>query len=82
MVDGLGSIGWEVEKPKATFYIWAKTLSNKDSSSMSKLILNEADIVVTPGSGFGKYGEGYIRMALTVPKERLKEAIDRIKKII
>ncbi|MEE8359375.1 MAG: LL-diaminopimelate aminotransferase [Candidatus Omnitrophota bacterium] len=82
LVDGLRSIGWEVEKPKATFYIWAKNLSKRDSTSMSKLILNEADIVVTPGSGFGKYGEGYVRMALTVPRERLKVAVDRIKKII
>ncbi len=82
LVDGLRSIGWEVKKPKATFYICAKNLSKRDSASISKLILDEADIVVTPGSGFGRYGEGYVRMALTVPKERLKVAVDRIKKII
>jgi LL-diaminopimelate aminotransferase len=52
------------------------------SAGMSKLILKEADVIVTPGSGFGKSGEGYVRMALTVSKERLREAVDRIKKII
>lgn len=81
LVDGLHSLGWEVSKPKATFYIWAKTMGGRDSAEMSKVILDEADVVVTPGSGFGKYGEGYIRMALTVPKERLEEAVARIKKI-
>jgi LL-diaminopimelate aminotransferase len=46
------------------------------------LLLEKADIIVTPGVGFGKYGEGYIRMALTVPKERIQEAIQRLKKIV
>jgi len=48
---------------------------------MSKIILSKADVVVTPGIGFGNYGEGYIRMALTVPKKRLEEAVARLKKI-
>ena len=82
LVDGLRSIGWEIQKPKATFYIWARTLSGRDSVGMSKVILNEADVVVTPGSGFGRYGEGYIRMALTVSKERLEEAVERMKRIV
>lgn len=82
LVKGLNSIGWQVTKPKTTFYLWAKTLGGRDSASMCKTLLNEVDVVMTPGVGFGSYGEGYVRMALTVPKERLKEAVDRIKKIV
>lgn len=82
LVDGLNSIGWEVSKPKATFYIWARTLKSHDSASMCRLLLADADLVITPGVGFGDYGEGYIRMAITVPRKRLKEAVKRIKKVI
>lgn len=80
LVSGLSSLGWKVSKPKATFYVWAKTLQGYNSASMAKALLEKADIIATPGSGFGKYGEGYIRMALTVPKERIKTAILRLKK--
>lgn len=82
LVDGLNSIGWKIDKPRATFYVWARTLAGRDSTAMCKLLLNEADVVATPGLGFGSQGEGYIRMALTVSKERLKEAVKRIKKVI
>jgi LL-diaminopimelate aminotransferase len=64
-------------KAETTFGIPKKM----DSLKFSSLLLEKADIVVTPGVGFGKYGEGYIRMALTVSKERIKEAIDRLRKI-
>jgi len=82
LVDGLNSIGWKVAKPKASFYIWTKTLGGRDSAAMCKIILNEADVIVTPGIGFGNYGEGYIRMALTVPEKRLKEAVKRLKRLV
>jgi len=82
LVKGLNSIGWQVTSPRTTFYLWARTLGGRDSTSMCKMLLDEADVVVTPGVGFGSYGEGYVRMALTVPKERLREAVARIKKII
>ncbi|NQT06735.1 MAG: LL-diaminopimelate aminotransferase [Candidatus Omnitrophica bacterium] len=82
LIDGLNSIGWKVEKPKATFYVWARNLDGQDSISMARLLLEKADIVATPGVGFGEHGEGYVRMALTVPKKRMKEAIKRIKRII
>ena len=81
LVDGLAALGWQAIKPKATFYIWIKIPVKADSMSFSAKLLKQADIVATPGVGFGKYGEGYIRMALTVPKERIKEALERIKKI-
>ena len=79
LVNGLRSLGWQITPPKATFYLWIKVPGNKSSIEFSALLLEKANLVVTPGVGFGKYGEGYIRMAMTVPKERAKEAIQRLK---
>ncbi|MBU0710116.1 MAG: LL-diaminopimelate aminotransferase [Candidatus Omnitrophica bacterium] len=81
LVSGLNSLGWKVQSPKATFYLWIRVPDNTDSIKFAQLILNKSDIVVTPGVGFGRYGEGYIRMALTVSEERIEEAIGRLKKI-
>jgi LL-diaminopimelate aminotransferase len=81
LISGLNSLEWQVESPKATFYVWLKIPKKMNSLGFSKLLLNKADIVVTPGVGFGKYGEGYIRMALTVSKERIREALARLKKL-
>ncbi|MBU1090579.1 MAG: LL-diaminopimelate aminotransferase [Candidatus Omnitrophica bacterium] len=81
LVSGLNSLGWKVLFPKATFYLWIRVPDNTDSIKFAQLILNKSDIVVTPGVGFGRYGEGYIRMALTVSEERIKEALERLKKI-
>ncbi len=81
LVKGLRSIGWHVQPPKATFYIWLEVPKKTNSIDFSRLLLDKADIVVTPGVGFGKYGEGYIRMALTVPKERMEEAVQRLKRV-
>ncbi|MDD5072466.1 MAG: LL-diaminopimelate aminotransferase [Candidatus Omnitrophica bacterium] len=82
LVNGLNSLGWKVPKPKASFYVWAKNLPGYNSSSLAKALLEKADIIVTPGNGFGRYGEGYIRMALTVSKDRIKTAVQRIKKFL
>jgi len=82
VINGLARLGWKIQKPKATFYVWAHTLKGYDSTSLAKHILEKADVVITPGVGFGTYGEGYIRIALTVGKDRLAEAIERIKKVI
>jgi LL-diaminopimelate aminotransferase len=81
LISGLCALGWQAIKPKATFYVWIKIPARTDSLSFSGRLLKEANIVATPGVGFGKYGEGYIRMALTVSKDRIKEALARIKKI-
>ena len=81
LARGLRSLGWEAGNPKATFYLWARTPGKYGSIKFAAKILKEADIVVTPGVGFGKYGEGYIRMALTIPKKRISEAVERLKKI-
>ena len=79
---GLNSIGWKVDKPKATFYVWARCLKGFDSIKLAKHLLEKADIVATPGVGFGPNGEDYIRMTLTVDEERLQEAVSRIKKVM
>jgi LL-diaminopimelate aminotransferase len=81
LVDGLKKLGWGVNLPKASFYVWAKTPQGHTSAQAVSKLLDEAAIVSTPGNGMGKSGEGYIRFALTVPTERIKEAVDRISKI-
>jgi len=79
LVEGLRSLGWQVRTPKAAFYLWIRVPKKYDSLRFAALLLEKANVVVTPGVGFGKYGEGYIRMALTVSRERIEEAIQRIK---
>ncbi|MBN1404949.1 MAG: LL-diaminopimelate aminotransferase [Candidatus Omnitrophica bacterium] len=81
LVDGLNKLGWKIKKPKATFYVWIPVPAGSTSTEFARMLLKECDIVATPGVGFGPNGEGYIRMALTVSEERLKEAVDRIKKL-
>ncbi|OGP67875.1 MAG: LL-diaminopimelate aminotransferase [Deltaproteobacteria bacterium RBG_13_47_9] len=81
MVKGLREIGLEVEKPKATFYLWIPVPRGYTSARFATLLIEQGGIVATPGNGFGEAGEGYIRMALTVDEGRLKEAIERLKQI-
>jgi LL-diaminopimelate aminotransferase len=72
----LKKLGFSYKKPEATFYFWIKI--DKDSASFAKFLLEKCGVVVTPGIGFGKEGEGYIRLSITQDKERLKEAMKRI----
>ena len=84
-VDGMNEIGWHVKKPKSTFYIWAHIplkYSALTSMEFATLLMKEAGVGVAPGTGFGEYGEGYIRIALVDNEERLKEALKRIKKVL
>ena len=81
LVAGLRKAGLDPQVPKATFYVWCPTPSGYSSSDFTSLLLREAGIVTTPGSGFGEPGEGYVRMALTVPRERIMEAVERICKL-
>lgn len=81
LVDGFNSLGWKVNKPKATFYVWVPVPSGYISAELCQMLLEKAHIVATPGTGFGENGEGYIRLALTVPVSRVKQAISRIKKL-
>jgi LL-diaminopimelate aminotransferase len=81
LIAGLKQAGLETETPKATFYVWCSTPKGYSSKEFTSLLLREAGIVTTPGSGFGEPGEGYVRLALTVSKERIKEAVERIGKL-
>ena len=78
LVGGLRKLGLQMDLPKATFYVWIRVPANHTSASFAGLLLDKAGIVATPGNGFGAPGEGYIRMALTVAKERLEEAVARM----
>jgi LL-diaminopimelate aminotransferase len=79
LVEGLTSIGWNIYKPMGTFYLWISIPNGYSSEDFSMELLKKYKIVTTPGNGFGEYGRGYIRMALTVEKEELIEVIRRIK---
>lgn len=81
LVDGLNKIGWNVKKPSASFYIWAKVPKGYSSEETVGKLLDDAGIVCTPGNGLGPSGEGYVRFALTVPVKRLKEALERMSKV-
>lgn len=80
-IDGLKDLGFEVAASQATFYVWVAVPEKTPSKDYAKKLLEQAGIVATPGIGFGKAGEGYIRFALTKDVERLKEALARIKEV-
>jgi LL-diaminopimelate aminotransferase len=79
LVRGLQSLGIRVEPPRAAFYLWAPVPSGFTSQSFCVELLVKAGIVVTPGTGFGRAGEGFIRMAFTVGVERIREALERMR---
>lgn len=79
LVTGLKKLGLEVKPPKATFYVWARVKGS--SSDFAKMLLGKAGIVATPGVGFGEYGEGYVRFALTQPVDKINEAVGRMHKL-
>lgn len=79
---GLSSLGIHVIQPEATFYLWTRVPTGFDSSSFVAHILEKAGVLATPGNGFGAPGEGYVRFALTVSVERIKEAVERIRKAL
>ena len=85
LISGLGRIGWHIDKPKATMFVWAKipeVHAKMGSLEFAKLLINEAKVAVSPGIGFGQYGEGYIRFALVENKHRINQAIRGIKRIL
>ena len=82
LVRGLESLGLKLKNPKATFYVWLRVPDKEDSISFARLLLEKASLVVTPGIGFGGHGDGYVRFALTVQKDRIEEAVGRLKKLL
>ncbi len=81
LVDGLQDLGFDVPRPTATFYVWMPVPQGYDSMGFASKLLEAAQVVVIPGLGFGKTAEGYVRFALCVPTERIREALGRIKKL-
>lgn len=78
VVEVLKSMGLRVQTPKASLYVWASVPDGYTSAEFSECVLEEKDIFVTPGTGYGEYGEGYIRLSLTVPDDQLDKAVDRL----
>jgi LL-diaminopimelate aminotransferase len=81
LVQALREVGFDVEAPKATFYLWVPVPKGFTSKNFSIEILAKAGVVVTPGSGFGAAGEGYVRATFTVSVDRIREAVERIRKL-
>lgn len=85
LVSGLGRVGWEIESPKGTMFVWAKIPDKyieMGSVEFSKLLINEAQVAVAPGLGFGEYGDDYVRFALIENNMRINQAVRGIKKIL
>jgi LL-diaminopimelate aminotransferase len=78
MIDALRTIGLDAQPPLATPYLWIRVPEGHDSASFTELVLEQAAVIVSPGPSFGPSGEGYVRISLTVPDERLEEAAGRI----
>ena len=84
MVHGLQKIGWKVSETKGTMYIWAglpDCLKKEGSLSFAERLVKETGVVVSPGVGFGKHGEGYVRMSLVTHDRRFHDALLRIAKV-
>lgn len=85
LVDGLNRIGWKIEKPKATMFVWAQIpepFRQKGSLEFAKHLLTEAKVAVSPGIGFGEYGDDHVRFALVENEHRTRQAIQGIKKVL
>jgi Aspartate/tyrosine/aromatic aminotransferase len=85
LVDGLNKAGWNVQKPKATMFLWAKIpekFGHMGSVEFSKFLLTEGKVAVAPGIGFGEHGEGYVRFAVVENEKRIRQAVSNIKKLM
>lgn len=80
LANALSEIGLEVVIPKAALYLWCRVPDGYNSASFTELLLEQCNVVVTPGTGYGEYGEGYVRLSLTTPDELVDEGVKRISK--
>lgn len=78
LVEGFRAIGWDVLKPQASMYIWAPVPTRQNSFDFAANLIEHAGVSVTPGIGFGPHGEGYIRIAMVQPEQKLVEVVERI----
>ena len=84
LVDGLNKVGWQVPKPKGTMFVWApipEAFRALGSLEFSKLLIQEAKVAVSPGIGFGEYGEGHVRFALVENEQRIRQALRNLKQL-
>ena len=82
LVDALTAIGLDVTPPKGAIYVWARVPDGETSASFTERVLEDAAVVITPGAAYGASGEGFVRMSLTTPDDRLLEAASRISRLI
>jgi LL-diaminopimelate aminotransferase len=78
VVGTLNRLGWDLEPPLGSIYVWAPTPHGQSSAEFAELLLDRAGVVVAPGRGYGAAGEGFVRFSLTVDDARLEEAMDRV----
>ena len=78
VVGTLNRLGWDLEPPLGSVYVWVPTPNGETSGEFADMLLDRAGVVVAPGLGYGPGGEGYVRISVTVPDDRLAEAMDRI----
>ena len=81
VVETLNKIGLKAKPPKASLYVWARIPAGYTSADYATKLIDEAGVVVTPGTGYGEAGEGFIRLSLTIPDERLIEGLARLEKL-
>jgi len=81
VADVLNRLGWDIEPPQATFYVWAPVPSGTDSIGFAAAVLDQVGVVITPGVGFGPHGEGWFRLSVTAPEARLDEALERLSRL-
>jgi alanine-synthesizing transaminase len=79
LCDNLSRIGWEVPRPKAAMFVWARIPTDEEAQPFALRLLREAHVAVSPGSGFGADGEGYVRFALVENEQRIAQAVRGIK---
>jgi LL-diaminopimelate aminotransferase len=82
LVDALNAIGLDVTPPKGAIYVWARVPEGETSASFTEKVLEDAAVVISPGSAYGASGEGFVRMSLTTPDARLVEAAERIARLV
>ena len=81
LCQGLRDIGWELPNGKGTMFVWAKIPGGRtDSMAFCMELMEKAGVIVTPGASFGPHGEGYVRFALVLPPEKIREAVEAIRK--
>lgn len=78
-IDGLASIGWHVDRPKAGMFVWAEIPEGWTSLDFAYALIDRAGVVVTPGHAFGPSGEGYVRIALVQEEDKLLRAVEKLK---